>query len=333
MHICFMKGSSELLMHRQVHLRRNWGTESTLHPLWMSHEFSTTESENSVQSRVPEDSGKKKVEWAGRHWLRRGERVFWVESGFPVLSTVVLRLYSQHAMILSQSSPPLGKIILRGRSWAWDTEATSNSVVGGIAGWRIFVLETFSVGEPMKIFGKTIKSCCRKCTRRGRVWEALDTQCVSMVTRSSSSVSQVHRPHPAEVLQERAGSIQGPCSSSSFNVQGLTLLNISCVTMPVSLSFLPTSLLPPILESMARPGNFHLPQAVCWCFVQFVWKCSGFSLYIKTMEILFGKEVPPQERQIRDLLDKDLIDTNWLLKLACLNTVFHLMAILLWQPV
>lgn len=34
------------------------------------------------------------------------------------------------------------------------------------------------------------------------------------------------------------------------------------------------------------------------------------------MEILFGKQVPPQERQMGDHLNKDLVDLSWVLKLA-----------------
>lgn len=49
------------------------------------------------------------------------------------------------------------------------------------------------------------------------------------------------------------------------------------------------------------------------------------------MEILFGKDVPTQERQMGDLLDKDLIGLSWLLKLAWFNAVFYLIAILFWK--
>lgn len=100
---------------------------------------SRSESENSVQTRVSEDSWKmnEAFELARRHWLWGGWRASWVGSRFPPLpcfSVSPLRsLWS-----LSMSSPPLGKIILSSReSWDWDIETKSNSPVPAIAGWGI----------------------------------------------------------------------------------------------------------------------------------------------------------------------------------------------------
>lgn len=53
---------------------------------------------------------------------------------------------SRNAMILSQSSPPLGKIILSGGSWDWDIEAKSDSAASGIAGWGIYTWKSLSRG-------------------------------------------------------------------------------------------------------------------------------------------------------------------------------------------
>lgn len=121
---------------------------------------------------------------------------------------------------------------------------------------RNLYLKLFSVGSQWRFWGKPIKSRGRDKTRRGRIREALDTQCVFlMITNSNRSVRQFPPSRPTQVLQKRAGNHAGALFSIPCIASCLTLLNAACVTVPAFLSPLPTTPPPQILGGVARPGT------------------------------------------------------------------------------
>lgn len=74
-------------------------------------------------------------------------------------------------------------------------------------------LKVSQLGSQWRFLGKPIRSCCRTCSGRGRIREALEIQyilmCFLIVTHFNSPVSQFHHPHLAEVLQGMANNHGG----------------------------------------------------------------------------------------------------------------------------
>lgn len=185
------------------------------------------ESENAVPTQVPEDSWKMQL-------LNWQEDFSWEEAG----GSPECRVDSRCCLIC------LAFVSVLTCSWDDHFWGAGRAEVRTLRQYcelqgEEFRRETFFSGGAIKDFWENLVSLAaervdQKRQNQGGTWRAVCFHVFLMVTHSNSTVSQFHVSHPAEVLQERAGSHAGallfiPFYCTVFDLTECLLCHTACM--------------------------------------------------------------------------------------------------------